>query len=124
MNDDLFMKLRISPAAIELISMINFLFLLEDEKIKLVKDCEGEEGKVINRYVNNKRREIITNRLYTQDDFIRDWQMNQKSALERLFQEPLTDVKLVKLKVKDPILIYKIHNTQPHMRFMKFIMII
>ncbi|SEL80548.1 hypothetical protein SAMN04488688_1067 [Paenibacillus sp. cl141a] len=124
MNDDLFMKLRISPAAIELISMINFLFLLEDEKIKLVKDCEGEEGKVINRYVNNKRREIITNRLYTLDDFIRDWQMNQKSALERLFQEPLTDVKLVKLKVKDPILIYKIHNTQPHMRFMKFIMII
>ncbi|MFB4327368.1 hypothetical protein [Paenibacillus sp. CR_12] len=124
MNDDLFMKLRISPAAIELISMINFLFLLEDEKIKLVKDCEGEEGKVINRYVNNKRREIITNRLYTLDDFIRDWQMNQKSALEKLFQEPLTDVKLVKLKVKDPILIYKIHNTQPHMRFMKFIMII
>ncbi|OIB04555.1 hypothetical protein AK95_13140 [Paenibacillus sp. LC231] len=124
MNDDLFMKLRISPAAIELISMINFLFLLEDERIKLVKDCEGEEGKVINRYVNNKRREIITNRLYTLDDFIRDWQMNQKSALERLFQEPLTDVKLVKLKVKDPILIYKIHNTQPHMRFMKFIMII
>ncbi|MEC0306908.1 hypothetical protein P4H67_09075 [Paenibacillus lautus] len=124
MNDDLFMKLRISPAAIELISMINFLFLLEDERIKLVKDCEGEEGKVINRYVNNKRREIITNRLYTLDDFIRDWQMNQKSALERLFHEPLTDVKLVKLKVKDPILIYKIHNTQPHMRFMKFIMII
>ncbi|MDH6672003.1 hypothetical protein ACXFAU_10910 [Paenibacillus glucanolyticus] len=124
MNDDLLIKLQISPAAIELISMINFLFALEDEKISLFNDCAGEDGREINRYINNKRREIISNRLYTMDEFMRDWQMNQKSALERLFQEPLTDVKLAKLKVKDPILIFKLHSTQPHMRFMKFIMIV
>ncbi|GAB6930094.1 hypothetical protein JCM10914A_40770 [Paenibacillus sp. JCM 10914] len=124
MNDELLTKLQISPAAVELISIINFLFTLADDKQKLFEDCEGKEGREINRYVNRTRRDIISNRLYDMEDFVKDWQLDHKSALEKLFQEPLNDAKLSKLKIEDPRFIFKIHSTQPHIRFMRFIMIV
>lgn len=126
MDDNLKRLLDIEDAAIELIAMINFLFKVSDYKDLLI-NCIGLTGKEINKYVYDKRREKIMNTRYSNiDEFVQDFLAVKNKALERLFQEPLSEAKLNRLQIMDdPIRIYELYSKQkPDIRFMNFVRLI
>lgn len=118
--------LGIELRSVELISLIGFLFRTSEELAQLTNDCLGLSGKEINKYVFLRRNEKIKGSRYSSiDEFVEHYSNNQKEALERLFQEPLTEAKLSKLGcAKDPLTIYEIHSSQNQsIRFMNFIVL-
>lgn len=119
--------LNVKSSAIELISMIRFLFDGEQDKENLLRDCNEMNGQEINKYVYNKRRQIIQSVIYYEKaaDFIDEYNDNPKVALERLFREPLSEARLSKLDIDDPQQIWDIHRKQkPDIRFMKFLLLL
>lgn len=125
MDDNIKRLLGIDDSAVELVSMINFLFSVCDYN-KLVNDCIGLSGKQLNKYVYDTRRKKIKNTRYSDiDEFIKDFGVSKDKALERLFQEPLNTAKLSKLSISDPVRIFEIYNAQkPDIRYMNFIRLI
>lgn len=125
MDDNIKRLLGIDDSAVELISMINFLFNVCDYD-KLINDCLGLPGKLLNKYVYDTRREKIKNTRYSDiDEFVKDFGVSKDKALERLFQEPLNAAKLSKLSISDPVCIFEIYSSQkPDIRYMNFIRLI
>lgn len=120
--DTVIKTLNINQSAVELISMIKFLFATQEEIQELLLDCMGLEGKDINKYVYAKRKKNIEMLQYaSRIEFEDSYKGNKQTALERMFQEPLNEAKLSKLKINDPLQIWEIHRTKdPAIRFMHF----
>lgn len=104
-------ELLIENAAINLLKTIAFLCATEEEQEELINVCRGKGVQYINRYLINYRKKKIVDRGFEEcSDFEKAYYINKKAALERLFQEPITDFKLSSLKSDDPRHIYQIHR--------------
>ncbi|MFI2856866.1 hypothetical protein ACH6EH_06970 [Paenibacillus sp. JSM ZJ436] len=120
--DHILTALEINKSAIELVNAIRFTFKDATEQEMLVRCCRGLDGKEIYMYVDRSRLQTLKSRTYTQDQFVADFNINKKQALEQLFYQPLTDAKISKLMITDPVSIYEIHSNKPvGIRFMKFV---
>lgn len=127
MNSDLFDVLNISKNAIELIAAIEFFFPIHEREKResFVTDSREVDLKTINKRILELRKEYIHKFGYQNaTEFIIDYKISTKKALERLFQEPLNDFKLSQLTTDDPEHIYLIHSKQPTIRFMNFLLYI
>lgn len=119
--------LGIELRSVELISLMKFLFTSSEDWTQLANDCLGLSGQEINKYVFSKRNEKIVNTRYSSiEAFVQHYHEDKKGALERLFQEPLTEAKLSRLNcIDDPHTIYEIHSNQnPSIRFMNFVVLV
>ncbi|WP_405169368.1 hypothetical protein [Paenibacillus sp. FSL H3-0286] len=126
MSDDLFDTLGITKKAVELMAAIEFLLPSQEQEQRyfFVEENKGLDLKTINRNLLKLRKENIHKYSYKKvNDFILDYNNNDKKTLEKLFQEPLNDVKLSLLTINDPEQIFLIHSKQPSdIRYMNFLL--
>lgn len=123
MVEELSLALNVDARAVGFWNNVLYLFGSEDEVRSLLDECTGKSRREIDKYITKKRIEKIKDEKYSSiDEFIACFNGDKKSALERLFQEPIDISKMSKLITDDPIRIFKIHSTLPiAVWFMSFV---
>ncbi|MET3209738.1 UNVERIFIED_CONTAM: hypothetical protein ABIC26_002685 [Paenibacillus sp. PvR008] len=117
-------ELNIDRRAINVLNAIYFLITSEEDLNEFRAECLYGSMQDINNYLIKKRRtKLNTNKYADVNEFIYFYNIDNASALERLCQERIDDIKMSKLKSNDPKHIYAIHSSRgEHVRFMELVL--
>ncbi|WP_029517996.1 hypothetical protein [Paenibacillus polymyxa] len=109
---ELISKLEIPSTADYIIYGIQFLLRTDDERQDMFVHCCNNPG-YENIYLTNKWKYNIDTRGYkNKSEFINDYRLNSREALERLCQEEVMDFKLSKFRTDNPERIYDVYSEQ------------
>ncbi|MGR6760444.1 hypothetical protein ACU1JV_01180 [Paenibacillus sp. T2-29] len=106
--DQLCYFLDISPKATNLITSMKFM-LNTVERLNEFLERSSFSKHPLTLLVKMRKEHIDTYSYTNKSDFTFDYYRDKKSALEKLFQEPIDPFKLNRFKTDDPELIYDIY---------------
>lgn len=113
--------LEINSRSLSLITIAEFFFPDYMNNEELIRECGGMNGVQINEFLESYRNsKILETRYCSCSEFVNTYKDNETPALERLFQEKMSSGKLEKLKCKDPVAIYELHQKDPTIPFNHF----
>lgn len=113
--------LGVDKKAGDFLNMVTFLF--QGNLDFFIDKCKDKSSGFMHSFLYDYRKDMIKRtRFASFEEFNDTYNTDDKTALERLFQEPISKWQMDRFNCNDTMTIYNLHLNNPEIRFDRFSM--